>query len=528
MQIHDNNLSAAASQTRPHSPAEVAWLGLAVFINALYLKLVMPLIFFELDVGSYFGLGWRILAGQKLYTDVLLISGPVHPHIMALFIKLFGYTGEALYYHAFLTSTLSILVTYFMLHKHLPQNMVIFLTMMWTITFHWFFASPLHTTDAYFIALAGTWVLAANLPIRSAKQGAFCGFLCGLTGFIAFMTKPNIGLFFGGAYFATLAFCRHRATSLSAYAAGFLCGAGCVSFMLPSYRDFFVGNFMPYAQKEQSRALKLLTLKFWCEFLYVPFTAVVLIAVRGYYRKLAAWIIFLLMITGAVLGSHFLNTSPWLCLTATLAGFIVLYKAKELRPAEQNKKHRIFCAVMIVITLIQVAEISQLMLAMRKRRAAYVRHKIETPALRGWYGALRWAPAMDQMIPVINKIVPKDDTLLVFDLDMPFLYGLIQNDGYKGIPFVFQLGVWPALDSDLAEKVRSQIIQNPPDWLITYQEKLNPDTDPAGVMFLHKRGFKLNTLAAYYKLDDWILTHYQVIFTAGRYALMKYRGSAAN
>lgn len=194
-------------------------------------------------------------------------------------------------------------------------------------------------------------------------------------------------------------------------------------------------------------------------------------------------------------------------------GFIMLYASKaDCYLPSQVLLHRLAIAALAVLTvglLVWEVKLSMGLAFGKDSRVGYGEYSIQAEPFRGWHTVKEQGEALDGLVEFVRRHVGPEDSLLILG-DMQVLNGLTGRDGYKGIPFIFDVGVMPAPGPQV-ENVSRTIQGHLPDWIVTRRQK-GP--------------YPINALIPYLGLSDMIMNSYQLVQTWSDYGMFKKKGTA--
>ncbi|MCX7920043.1 MAG: glycosyltransferase family 39 protein [bacterium] len=209
--------------------------------------------FFPFDQSIVFDGGYRILSGQIPFKDFILPFGPTTLWIQAIFFKLFGINYFSYILNAAVINVLatlgSILILYFLFPK---QKYLAYLCGI--ITLFWFqppFGTPWFEQTAFFFAILSIiTLLGSMLYNRWRKEYSSWGmFISGVSAFLSFLSKQNVGLSMFSVYLLFLLFplkigWKQKIKHTLFFLTGVLCGIVIFTFWLWRYADISI--FMNY------------------------------------------------------------------------------------------------------------------------------------------------------------------------------------------------------------------------------------------------------------------------------------------
>ena len=133
------------------------------------------------------------------------------------------------------------------------------------------------------------------------------------------------------------------------------------------------------------------------------------------------------------------------------------------------------------------------------------RYRLKSGPLKGWMLHRQVGEQLDGIVEFIKNNVAEEDSFLILS-DRQIIYSLSGRESYRGVPFHWFVGTIPAPGKQWIV-VHNRIVQNPPDWILTYRddEKVHP----------------INKLFAYLQFPDPLLAQYVLVKYWNDHAILK-------
>jgi hypothetical protein len=133
----------------------------------------------------------------------------------------------------------------------------------------------------------------------------------------------------------------------------------------------------------------------------------------------------------------------------------------------------------------------------------YGDYALRSEPLRGWMFREGDGRDLDALHDFVKENVPEEETVLVLT-DLQILYPLTGRDSFRGVPFIFLVDHLPVPGKQL-EQVRQNIMEKPPDWIVTHR----------------LRASFVTFLIHYLELRDFIVSNYTPVKSWDTYAILR-------
>ncbi len=491
-------------------------------INVIFLNFSTFRGFNFFDMGGFLDASWRVYRGQIPYNDFIYTTGPVHLYLNAFFFHLFGFGKTAVLAHLITVSSIVIFAVY-SVSSHLKNNFIrILVTLLSATSFYWPLSHPWYDQSAHLWGILGIAVLAnyswQNKPNMGIAKSAF---ISGVLAALSFLSKSNVGLAYGLFFFVFWLF-EKSAKSVYFYLLSGLLSIGALFFLTgSSFFSYFDQAFTNFGFAQNSffqinRITYLLAPASWFRGYYWIIVTVVLWVYAKYLNKLSKEFILLFgtifvalfsMLTSSVLKEANMPLAGASC----AIGFLLLEKG-NIYLTNQNQFWRRDKAFLITLIVTFVFIFQSILYGFELKPWTYAGtpfgdYQIKSKPLQGWWAYHEDGEDFDQMVEFINQNVEKNESLLVLT-DMQILYAAAGKNSYRGVPFMFSEGDLPAPGRQL-EAVRSNIVNNPSDWIVTHRAK---------------RSF-VTFIVQYLKLRDFVVENYEPAWSGNNYAILKKKGA---
>lgn len=485
--------------------------GLLIFIlaiNAAFLKIAILGQFDQFDYGAFMDLAWRIICGQKLYTDVITHVQPLFPHIMALFMKIFGYGRHGALAHIIASSSAMIVLVYAIVRR-LPAYAVAIVLSLTMVGFYWNYPFPAYNQDGFLFGMPGVLALSMRLPFSTKRSAFMTSFICGLFAVLSAMIKINIGAVYGIVFAGTLMLGPFKKESFAGLTAGGLLGIAFVFPMIGDVREFLSQNYL-YAHNQ---TVRMHHVRFFAQSYWIPVALVLLHLGKDALQRLQRTALFLGIFFVALI--HYNTSSMFIQahipLMGTLVGFGWLL-IEEVRtgttPGAFLKIIRLFTVpALIIFSVFQMAQSAafglQIAFGKHPNHDLLDDYTFKEEPFAGMQGSRGWGEPLDQIPAYVKQNVPQKDSMLIIGPFLP-VYAITGHQSYRGVNYDFKIDNTPAPQH--VQRVKNVILNNPPDWIITYKDRSL---------------FPINALVVYMEIQPFILTHYRPEKTWDGVALLK-------
>ena len=486
----------------PRRTVETLILAGFLTLNALALRFLAMQRFDPVDYAGFLDAGWRVLNGQKLYSDFIFHAGPVFPYVSALFFKLFGFNKIAILAQLILTNAAAIFLVYAIFRRRIPFNALLLVTACTLAGFHWIYPFPFYTQLAFLWGLSGLAVLVFVLNSGQARHSFFGFLFCGVMTVVTYMTKQTEGVFFGSVYFGLLWVARHKKAGGAGFVAGFSVVVLAFAWVI-SDLDLFWLNTAVYPMNEKYRFARLINPLSYLQNFYWPVLLVVVPQALRYGLKLRQELFFL--IGSAAIGvAAFIMGSLKSVIFAPLFGFCLGFSFLMLGKMEGRAvvlSRRFLWGLGGVFILYAVIFCGGIALSKFRIGGEMMfdvnvpnSYTLQTPGLSGWKTPPNFGADLDSIVAHVQEHIPKDDVLLALR-PWVIVYGLT---GRKSIRGMETLDMTFKDDAPFYQMLRKQIVDNPPDWILTYKHPKAPQ-------------LLMNTTTRQLKLDRWIFENYALV-----------------
>lgn len=168
------------------------WFSLPVLLLMYQIFILGHYGFGSNDYGYLFGMGWRILNGQEIYTDFIYARPPLSPYLTAFWLYVlpedgqFYYARVVNYLYGFTTATLLFLVLkrhFVNFFKDAPKGLILALIIMFNVNYIVHFW---HTTDGLLMASIALFII-----VTKAKPSLNRIIIASLFVFLSMMAKQS-------------------------------------------------------------------------------------------------------------------------------------------------------------------------------------------------------------------------------------------------------------------------------------------------------------------------------------------------
>ncbi len=497
---------------------QILFLATLLTLNAIYFHTNAFRLFVFWDMGAFLGASWRVVCGQAPYRDFLLAVSPVHVYLNAFFIKFLGFTKLAMWAHLVVLSSILALFTFWALRSKLSFKVTAILTILSLVSFNWQVCHPWYTQTAYFWGLLATFYLLKKIPFASPRSALICGFMMGFMAMLSFMTKINVGAAFGLIFLLFILAAPHPGRSFLGFVAGLVLSLALVKFFFIHDWNTFVSDVFLQFPKSQSSRIQYLFIPaaIFNNFYWLTYLMVVLAAPRVNRKTFPRWILF----TGLWAVAHFSTFTSsnnlhaeFPLMGAYLAAGWFLMRPETDEPTiavtgfrrvltyYRRSVHDFYLGLavfLIALCLYQGVRLSAWWYSPETQD-----YPLEMKGFEGWKCNRTQGFPLNMFAHSLPEL-PKEDSILMLN-DMQMLYGLTGRTPYPGVP-----DGWASRQSPLPgpqwEKVRNNILNNPPTWIIT-----------------HKRYAAkwIIDIVNYLELEEFLKTRYLVAVEYGAYIVLR-------
>lgn len=470
--------------------AGLLFLALLLVCNAVFLYLNAFRHFNLLDMGGFLDAGWRVYKGQRPYIDFIYYTGPLYLYLNALSFHIFGFGKTAILANLVAVHSSVIILVFFMLFRKVPLYITLAVTALTMPSFYWSVSFPWHDQTAHLFGIIGLSLLVWKLPFKNTRQASYAGLACGVLCVLAFITKSNLGLAYGLAFFAVLLSAGQAAGALLGFAAGLLAG-GIVALGLIRFPAEYLDQTLAYSQYDgRKRLLEMLSPANW--FLNYYWLTALLVSANFFLNARRARTMYSIFLGATFVGIFSVNTGGMIKEANNILwgvqialAFIVLYALSAGESSARGKyclrATQVFLLIMtVVLTAISVQYGLKLKAwTYGNRNPLTGKYALESAPLQGWMAYRMEGEAIDQIVRYIKTDVPASASLLNLT-DMYIIYALTGRDSYRGVPFMFINDILPAPGKQ-REQVRATILANLPDWLIIHMGSFDDELRYLGI-----------------------------------------------
>lgn len=489
------------------------FLFLVLIANAFSLNYFAFRGFNFFDYGGFLDASWRVYQGQIPYRDFIYIVGPIHLYMNAFFFLFFGFGKLAILAHLIIVSATVIMATFLVTYRKLPFFYCAVSTLLSCVGFYWWFPHPWYDHSAFLWMIVAISIICShdfeNQNQRSDLLIFACGFLC----MWSVMTKTNIGIPFtlvSMVYFSTFKSFR----LLLGFALGLLLGITVVFILVGSPRLLLDNTFFNFGAGATRQLIRFMVPEtFFKNYYWVPALIVLLNAFRIRRTNPRLLLFFLGVIAVAIFslntGSLREQSNIALFGISTAIAFRLLYEARHQESSKSFSViwRAISISALVAISLWQIYFNARYSFQRTSGLYPYLQvsdQKIQKGPLKGWLLSSAEDGAVNDMMSFIEKNIPEQEPLLILT-DLQILYSMTGRESFRGVPFLFTVGVVPAPGKQLQD-VRETITQNPPNWILTHR-----DPGTTGI----------NQLVRYLGIEPFIAEHYQLVQYWNRYGMFR-------
>ncbi len=303
------------------------------------------------------------------------------------------------------------------------------------------------------------------------------------------------------------------------YLTGILLAAVLMLLITPSLQGFFEQFVEHFDTPEQRlrRTYPFLFIPTWLMDHYWLGTVIVLWSIRKNWEKLQPLVTLFaclmpMAVYCAVTGTMKMSANIPLMGIHSALGFALIYSNEKLQVATPRKITRWIPIVLLMfLTIWQITESAKRGLRLDTwtygNQDPFGDYALKSEPLNGWMVHKESGEAVDELTEFIKRNVPQNERLLVLT-DLQILYALTGRDSYRGVPFIFHVGAVPTIGRQL-DNVRTNILANPPEWIVTHRES-------------DLRSF-VSAIIAYLGLTEFVKNNYFPVFYKNNYAILRHR-----
>lgn len=476
------------------------------------------------DMSFFIDTAYRILHGQKMYTDIGLMShGPATYYLQALFFKIFGVSLQSCLAHAAFMNALSAGILYFYFWKRLPPLWTMVLGVFSAIWFYAMVAWPWVERISY---LAGLIAFLLWDQLGENEEGVFKKiFLIGALAALPLWDKQNIAFALAaanGLVCLVFAFRQSSIRPLIWFCLGYLVVAGGL------FLFFWINGWEPsiyeYFQRSASlsRFSNLLILP--SSLLYWPFlicTGMAIFALQVFFKDddpqnqwkglLVAALLLLQIFNAPLSSAHNIND---LALLPLAFGLFLSIKRKAVSLGRQPLV--IAAVVFFLFFGYHTAKQRDLWtFAFPNPQLGAMKH----PFFKNWQVQQPQGKEVDEALLWLDGQLKKDETFWVFP-SMVFMYAAL--DRVSNSPYLSweaRLITDPNIRGHDERRTLNWFAKTPPTWIVL-QKKLPHPGDNA-----HNGDYLLNALPL---LKSHIENHYESVHTMEGFEFFKLKRKEEN
>ncbi len=492
-------------------------LTILLILNAFFLRFNAFRGFNFFDMSAFLDAAWRIYIGQKPYADFIYFAGPVHLYVHALSFILFGFGKTAIWMHLVIVHSIVIISTFYFAKKFVPLAIAFLATLLSTTCFYWPLSHPWYDQTAHLWGMVALSVIVCQSPFSETNRAFRVGLFSGIMSSLSLMSKTNVG----GLYIIVLIFLLCLESNRKASLKGFLLGAigmaAAILILMGAPLKFIeqtILNFnTPFQKLLRFNALRLVS--FWLMDAY--WSATVLAMINAAFAFKQSWKTLCLQLS-IFFASKLATATGTMLPTANIpllgmqmaSVFAVLYQVRKTCAGHTAKivnTVSIYASIILTIALIGISAMRGFQLEAWRYNdldpiGDYV---LQSKPFDGWRTDRETGEAVDALVLAINSYVPKKDSILILT-DIQIIYALTQRESFKGMPFIFTYKASPP-PGKLLEETRDQILNHPPDWIITHIDQ--------------KPLSGVRMLIPYLRLEDFVLNSYMPMLVKNNYILLK-------
>lgn len=512
------------SKKKLQGQSDWIWLCLLLIGNAIFLRWNAFRVFSFFDMSQFMDGAWRVLTGQKPYSDFFFWSGPLHLYLFAFFYYLFGFGKWAVLGYLVFLNSLVMITTFILLRGRVKPWQTWMITALSATSFCWPASFPLYDHLAHVFGIFTLVILYVSVFNGAAKGTFWLGLVCGVLSVFSIMTKTNIGACYFLVSFFAILFFQHRTKGVVGFfvgaalaLAGLLCAIGNV-------REFYYQTFLTYQRASGGRFGSLFNIRIWLiNFFWLPFLIVTGNNLLHWNKLKTIWYPYFLFM-GSIFISVFSYVTSSMIMTANFSLWGICMALALLTVSETNRDcpltahalwHRsvIFLLMTTVAGMLLISAVKGVRLTVWRLTAQSPvgDYAIQAKPLQGWKTDRETGEALDQLVVFVRERIPKSDSLLVL-AGLQILYPLTDRMSYRGIPMCFTTAYTSMGEIESIRRTKERILKDPPDWIIT-QHKPFSAANPLSLL--------ANNLVDHFGLQDFLTSFYQQVYEAGPFAVLK-------
>lgn len=486
--------------------------------------------FHDHDWGCFVDAAWRVYRGQKIYTDFLYPSGPGHVYLQTFFYHLMGFGRAAIFWQLVAVNTAAAAAVFLAFYRKVPLPFCVLAALTEMLFFQWTYPFPYYDYSAHLPGLvAAAWLF--RWMLSETERGAFLtGMICGICGMLGIITKINVGAVYALFFAGMLLISGARRRALSGWAAGSALMLALSFLSVSSPRDYFEQVFI-YSGSQLNRLVWLQEMGVLAApFYFLPL--LVLAVAAFFFRKQEpkALLFFLGMwFIGCFtrLTSSTFKTADFYFPNAGLyagAGLYLLCRYRR-EAAGRAAPAAVLAALFIFsgVTVMRMVDLYRFNDFRIKHKVGFIkeymmgeipaerRYYLKSGPFKGWLHLDLVGQRVEDMTRFIESQVGPEESLLVLSSDQ-ILYALAGKDSYRGVPYGWGVDNTAPPPGKLWEQVHRQLIEHPPDWILTYRQP----------------GYTLNPIIDYMHLgDEYLLGQYALVHSWEDRAIFRRKGPGA-
>lgn len=489
--------------------------GIAVLliVNFMLLSRLAFIKFGDLDWGGFLDASWRVFRGQTIYKDFIYHSGPAHPYMNAFFFMVFGFGKNAILAHIVTLNTIVFLMVFAAAARRIPLGFALAAAFIQIAGFFWIYPHPYYDYTAHFWGIMSVCIFLLKAPFSSQAHAMKWGVAMGVCATLSLMIKLNVGLPYLAMMFCVLLIAPQGLRAAAAYLAG-VAGVLLLIFIVVPFKNYYE-NVFGFADTQTNRLQLFAYLPVWfTNFFWLPMFLVWHVAApyRWQWKEMILLCLGLgflgifTVVTGSFHGWDYLPMMGiYMAVSLTLLFRVLEHNPGRIRKLAAKIAIGLLCCVMIY-------QGTRLVGASIKKAITYdgippdQRYAMKAEPFRGWILEKSHGETIDRMVDFVKRNVRPNESLLILS-EMQIVSALAGHDSLKGVPFHWFPGSVPAPGKQLLW-VRSNILGQPPDWILTYRD--GKPTHPINQMF------------AYLAIPlDFITNQYQFVTNWDQHAIFR-------
>ncbi|MET0385953.1 MAG: hypothetical protein ABW321_08335 [Polyangiales bacterium] len=462
------------SRMRGHALVEPAAFVLVLGGLSYLLALNARRVFDFFDMSAFLDAGWRVVNGQRLYTDFFYTAGPLHPYAHALSFWLFGFTQQAVIAHLLFQVVLYCGSVWSIARKHLPLAATAVTVALAGLLFAGPISHPWYDQAALAYAAAGLALIDRAYRHVRPRRAALLLATAGLFMTASFCAKANVGVAALGIGGALACYDARSLRPALPYLLGVVVGGFLFLGTLASPAEFVFDAFIAYRPSARlGRYLHLVktlmqphtawTLELMCIAVVLCFLQRNAAALRD---ALAALCCMALAVFMAWTGSAILSGNVF-ALGLPLV-FSLRAVAQLVRDPLPAFKRQLLLAAACVYSL----ALGNIAIRTTQRLEIWTWHNydpigdyaLHVPGFEGWRCLRAQCEPFDAVIAYLIQHAPRSQELLVFP-ESTWAYGLLGRTSFASAPFIFHVGQVPPPGAPM-EKFQRGFTEHPPTWIL--------------------------------------------------------------